>query len=59
MKVYRFEFTVQGETVAKSKEDAFRTVKQLCNEGYFGPTINDFEEIEELPEESEKELTES
>ena len=55
MKLYRFEFTIQGETQAKSKEEAFRAVKQLCNEGFFGPTTNDFEEIEEIPEQSEGE----
>mgnify|MGYP001112394961 CR=1 FL=1 len=57
MYVYRISLTIEDEVLAETKREAWKQFTERIREGFYGPTINEVEEIEEVessPDEATK-----
>jgi hypothetical protein len=55
MKVYKLTFIVEDEIKAESREEAFKIAKESLAIGYYGPTQDNLELLEDLLGESPEE----
>ncbi|MBA7560731.1 hypothetical protein ES708_02362 [subsurface metagenome] len=52
MKLYKLTFIVEDEIKAESRDAAFDIITARLDKGYYGPTQDNLELLEELPEET-------